>query len=141
MTKEKGKSWSRRAIIKYTLLQFPALAALAIGLMLVRKWAYLPSWISWAIIAFWVAKDVVLFPFVWRSYDTRPSDNAFSMRGQRGIAEEKIDPSGYARIHGELWMVMVMDGDLPIEKGEALEVVDIKGLTLIVRAVKKEFGA
>ncbi|MBW1799875.1 MAG: NfeD family protein [Deltaproteobacteria bacterium] len=140
VTRWKGKIWSRRVILKYTLLQFPALAALVIGLMMVRKWAYLPAWIAWAVIAFWVAKDVDLFPFVWRSYDTRSSGDSFSMRSKGGIAEERIDPTGYARIHGELWMVMVTDGDLPIEKGEALKVVDIKGLTLIVKADEKEVG-
>ena len=83
-------------------------------------------------------KDIVLFPFLWRSYDTRSGRESFSMRGKKGIAEERIDPSGYALIRGELWKVRRMDGDPPIDKGEAVKVVEIKGLTLMVRADKKE---
>ncbi|NIO09412.1 MAG: nodulation protein NfeD, partial [Deltaproteobacteria bacterium] len=64
-------------------------------------------------------KDVVMFPFVWRYYD-RPnrSGNVNSMVGVQGIVEERLAPSGYVRVHGELWQAEVVGGGPVIGRGE-----------------------
>ena len=55
---------SYRIIIRYSLLQLPAIA-LVIGLLyLVRRWVDIPLWLHWGIIIVWIAKDIILFPFV-----------------------------------------------------------------------------
>jgi len=103
-----------------------------------RRWLDLPAWIGAVAISALLVKDIILFPFVWRAYDkTRPGD-PFSLIGARGIAQERLAPSGYALVGRELWRVEVMAPDSPIEKGEAVRVREIKGLTLLVERETKE---
>jgi membrane protein implicated in regulation of membrane protease activity len=132
------KPWSSRIVLRYVLLQVPALALLISLLILAKHWVDLPSWFIWGLIAFWVVKDVVLFPLTWRAYDQDRSRAANSMIGARGIAEERLAPSGYVRIGGEIWQAEVAGGAPPIEKGERVHVKDILGLTLLVSSINSE---
>ncbi|GAI89314.1 unnamed protein product, partial [marine sediment metagenome] len=93
--------------MRYALLQVPALALLVVLLIVVQRWVDLPAWFSWGLVALWVAKDAILFPFTWRAYDWHRSGDANSMVGARGVTEEQLAPSGYIRVHGELWKAEV----------------------------------
>ena len=124
---------SARILFRYSLLQLPGLALLILILILVQRWVDLPAWIVWGSIAVWVAKDAILYPFVWRAYDQDRPQGANSMVGVRGIAKDRLAPSGYVQIRGELWNAEVMEGSLPIEKGEAVRVRGVRGLTLLVQ--------
>jgi membrane-bound ClpP family serine protease len=44
------------------------------------------------------------------------------MIGLRGITEDRLAPSGYVRVHGELWQAEVVQNSPPIEKGESVRV-------------------
>ena len=128
----KTRPWSARVVVKYVLLQIPAAAVLIIIVILVRTWYDYPPWAGWAIVALWIAKDTILFPFVWRSYDSSAPDDAMSMVGKQGIAEEPLSPRGYVRVRGELWKAEVARGEPPIAKGEPVRVREVRGLTLKV---------
>ncbi|HUT70336.1 MAG TPA: NfeD family protein [Desulfatiglandales bacterium] len=130
------RRWSRRVVIKYTLLQLPALVFLALILHVIRQWVEIPAWLIWGIIALWVVKDVVLFFFVWRAYDQNPLADANSMVGLHGVAKDRLAPSGYVEVHGELWQAEVMEGGPPVESGKGIRVRGIRGLTLIVQPDK-----
>ena len=123
---------SARILVRYTLLQLPGLALLILILILVQQWVDLPVWIVWGSIVVWVAKDAILYPFVWRAYDQDRPQGANTMVGVRGIAKDRLAPSGYVHIRGELWNAEVMEGNPPIEKGEDVRVRGVRGLTLIV---------
>ena len=80
-----------------------------------------------------MAKDAILYPFVWRSYN--PSDPAalpYAMQNAKGVAIEPINPSGLVRIWGELWRAELSRGARRIEKGETVRVNARHGLTLLV---------
>ena len=81
-----------------------------------------------------LVKDLILFPFVWRAYDTDPTRAANSMIGARGIAKDRLAPSGYIRVRGELWQAEVMGDGLPIDRGQGVRVRGISGLKLLVQA-------
>jgi len=127
------RRWSRRVVIKYTLLQLPALVFLVLILHLVRLWVYMPAWLIWGMVGLWVAKDVVLFPFVWRSYEQDRLGHVNSMVGLHGIAKNNLTPSGYVEVHGELWQAEVVQGAPFVESGGGIRVKEIRGLTLIVQ--------
>ena len=55
---------------KYTLLQLPALLGVAFMAFLLKKIIGFPVFICWAAIALWAVKDLAMFPFVWKSYDS-----------------------------------------------------------------------
>ena len=134
-----GECWSIRTVIAYALLQLPALALLILALILVQRWIEIPAWFFWGLISIWVAKDIILFRYTWRAYDwNRPPSGVNSMIGARGIAEERLNPSGYIRIGGELWKAEVAEGDPPIERGGGVRVKGAQGLTLRVEPDKEE---
>jgi membrane protein implicated in regulation of membrane protease activity len=134
------KPWSSRIIVRYVLLQLPALAVLIVLLVLVKRWIDLPSWFIWGLIGLWIAKDMALFPLTWRAYDQDRGRTGSSMVGARGIAEERLNPSGYIRVRGELWQAEVVGDAPPIERGEGVRIQGIRGLTLLVSHGNNEGG-
>lgn len=116
------------------MFQLPGLVALLLLLLFLRKWIDLPPWAVWGLLAAWIAKDVLFFPFVWRSY-LPPSGEDDRLIGESGLCKERLDPSGYVSVRGELWRAeLKRDGDTrPALKGERVVVVGMRGLTLLVR--------
>jgi len=85
-----------------------------------------------------MVKYVIVFSFFWRSYDrSRPGD-VTSLIGTEGIAEELLDPSGYIRVHGELWRAEVLGKPMAIEKGQTVLIEGADGLTLLVKPFEKK---
>jgi len=125
-------SWNIRIIVRYALLQLPGLAIFILILMLARHWIAYPPWFGWLLVVLWIAKDIIFYPIVWRSYDWENADEKNPMIGERGIVETCLDPSGYIRIRGELWQAEVIDTQEPVEKGELVTVYQMRGLTLLV---------
>lgn len=79
-----------------------------------------------------------MFPFVWHAYDRPQPGDVKSLIGTEGIAEERLDPSGYIRVHGELWQAEVMGKRIPIEKGETVLIERAYGFTLLVQPAQKK---
>ncbi len=135
------REWSFKVLVRYSLLQLPGIA-LVIGLLfLMQWWMDIPLWLRWLIIIIWVAKDAVLFPFVWRAYDWNQKDNRHTMIGMQGIALERLDPVGYISIRGEQWKAQVMGKGPPVEEGQKVVVNGIRGLTLYIQPVYETPGA
>ena len=125
--------WTLRVIWRYTLLQLPGLALVIIITMLARQHLDIPRLYAWGIVILWMAKDVVLFPFVWRAYDTDRQDHDNTMIGARGMAKDRLSPTGYVLVRGELWRGEVERGYPAIEAGAPVRVQRVRGLTLLVR--------
>jgi membrane protein implicated in regulation of membrane protease activity len=123
---------SRRAAVKYALLNLPEVLAGLMVLMFVQKWLELPHWAVWLLGALWILKEALIFPFVWRSYDSGSERNTYQMVGMRGIVEKRLAPSGYIRIRGELWQAETGEKDSPVEVGEKVIVRGRRGLLLLV---------
>ena len=67
--------------------------------------------------------------------DEEVQTNAYSIIGKRGIVIKDIDPisgKGQVKIETEIWSAKSAD-DRKIEKGIAVEVLDIEGVKAIVR--------
>jgi membrane protein implicated in regulation of membrane protease activity len=127
----KKPGWSRRSAIRYALFQIPDTALLIMILIALKHWLDLPAWIMWGLIAVWVAKDILMFPFVWRAYDSTAMSGPRFLIGRQGVAEEQLAPTGYIRVSDELWRVEVIGGRV-IEKGEPVRIRGIRGLILLV---------
>lgn len=123
--------------LRYLLLNIPGLAAVILILILIQNWVVVAEWLFWSIIGFWVVLDLVLFPFTWRAYDWDRAGQSRSMVGEHGIAKERLAPSGYVQVHGELWRAELIDDGLPAEKGQIVKIVKMDGLTLYVEPLKK----
>jgi membrane protein implicated in regulation of membrane protease activity len=131
--KNRRRMWSGVVLAKYWALQLPATALVIVVLLAFSNHLAWPQWVVWTIVAVWVIKDAVLYPFVWRSYD--PCDPAalpYPIEGAKGVAIDRIDPSGRVRIWGELWRAELSPGARRIEQGETVQVNARHGLTLLV---------
>jgi membrane protein implicated in regulation of membrane protease activity len=127
------RQWSFRALVKFILLQLPLLVFLPLVLLFIRQWVEIPLWLIWGLVALLIIKDIIMFPRVWRSYDqSRPGDGT-SIIGMRGIVKDRLAPTGYIQVRGELWRAEITEGESPIERGKGVRVTGIDGLTLLVQ--------
>lgn len=128
-----GGGRPRGAWVRYALFQIPSLGLLAAGLWLLDGWIGLPGWVFWGLVACWIAKDVALFPLVWRSY--LPSPAGHPLEGAVAVAAERLDPAGLVRVGPELWRAELAEGAAPVEAGQPVRVCRARGLTLVVSRV------
>jgi len=127
--------WSAQVLGKYWLLQLPEAALVVVVLLLLQEWLQFPPWLTWTLVGLWVAKDAALYPFVWRSFDPGYPATLHCLDGEHGVATERLDPSGYIRVRGELWRAELARGARPVDKDEPVRVQAMRGLTVIVVAV------
>ena len=133
-----NRRWSSKILLRYFLLQLPGIffiAALIILLYLIKAVSFKVIWI---VLVLWVIKDIVLYPLVWKSYDLSPNSGKYQMIGQRGVALEAINPTGYVLVNGESWSARLKNKKSVIRKDEPVYVSDVQGLTLIVRPLTSE---
>ena len=127
-----------RVYIRYGLLTIPGTVALILVLIVVQNWVSIPIWLWLTLILLWIAKEIILFPFVWRAYDHTRAEVSNSMIGVRGITKEKLAPTGYILVQGELWKAEKMVNEPPIEKNKWVRVKKMEGLKLFVVPEKTE---
>ena len=132
-TETEKKKGSARVLMKYLLLQMPMLSLVIVGLFLAQRYMELPAWVAWGGSVVWLAKDMLLFPLVRRSYDDRNPNTAHSMSGVQGRAVEMLDKSGYVLVHGVLWWAEVNGACRPIHKRERVRVQGSRGLVVLVQ--------
>ena len=126
--------WSKHALGKYIALQIPA-AALA-GLMLWLLWRYnvLSSWLAWCLLFLWIAKDAVLFFYLWPAYEPSGKYGPLSPVGQVGVVMENPENKNMrVRVRGESWRASSETDKGPLRAGQSVRVVDREGLLLVVR--------
>lgn len=126
------KDIPKKVILRYLLLNLPGALLLAGILFLVRTRIDLPGWFIALIIAIWLVKDAVLFPFVWKSYDWDRPGISRRMTGSTGIVKKSLAPVGLVQIDGELWKARNSGTENIIERGAIIRVVRRRGLVLSV---------
>jgi membrane-bound ClpP family serine protease len=124
--------WSAPTLIRYSLLQLPDLVLVGVVGVLIKDWLAWPPWLFWSLMAAWIAKDVAMFPLVWRAYDPEHTATSEALIGAVGVARERLQPTGYIVVHGVWWRAEVTGGEATIEPGNPVRVVKRYGLTLLV---------
>ena len=122
------------AFKKYLLFQLPGLGlAIVVLAGLTQIWD-LPVAAAILLLALWVAKDLVLYPFLKVAYE--PSGTGVNgpdaVLGNTGIAQEDLDPEGYVKIGSELWRARAARESAVIASGAPVRVVRMRGLTVVV---------
>lgn len=118
--------------LRYFLLNLPAAGLLVGILFLVRSRVTLPGWFIVLMVAIWLVKDVILFPFVWKSYDWGRPGISRTMTGSTGVVKNPLSPLGLVQINGELWKAENIGQEEVLERGSKVRVVKRKGLILSV---------
>ena len=133
-----SKEDKRRIVLRYARYQIPDVAIFVLILAVLHQWVGLSLWLFIGLISLWMVKYVVVFSFVWRAYDKPRPGDVTSLIGTQGIAQERLDPSGYVRVHGELWRAEVLGKAMAIEKGQTVLIERAYGLTLLVKPIQKK---
>ncbi len=88
---------------RYWLFQIPGIALTAALLAIAAAWFDLPIWACGAILAAWIAKDALLYPFLKRAYESGAAVGPERLIGSAGVAAQTLDPQGYVKVGAELW--------------------------------------
>ncbi|MDC4225287.1 MAG: hypothetical protein MPW15_13885 [Candidatus Manganitrophus sp.] len=78
--------------------------------------------------------SLVFIRAAWRTQRSGTVTGKEGMVGEIGVAIADLAPRGMVRVHGEIWQA---EGDEPIAKGEEVAVMEVIGLKLRVRKIKK----
>ena len=127
-------------MLRYAALQLPGLVIAGVAAWSAIRWADVPPWLAYAGVGVWVAKDIVMFRFVWRSFAPRDGNGLHDIRGRTGTVVEALAPEGRVRIGSERWRAVGASGAEPIAVGARVRVVDIHGLRLTVEALAAPTG-
>jgi len=133
-----SKEEKRRIVLRYARYQIPDVAIFALILFVLHQWVGLSLRLFIGLVTLWMVKYLVVFSFVWRAYDKPRPGDVTSLIGTQGIAEERLDPAGYVRVHGELWRAEVIGKTMAIEKGKTVLIERADGLTLLVKPFQKK---
>lgn len=84
---------------------------------------------SFVFLRYWVKKQMIprhVFP-----------TNVYALQGKRGYVIKKIeqDFSGQVKVRGQVWSAQSYNNQI-IEKNSAVEIIDIRGVHLIVKKLK-----
>jgi membrane-bound serine protease (ClpP class) len=71
-----------------------------------------------------------------RAQRTPVSMGSESLLGRVGFARSAISPVGTVQLGGELWTSELAEGEEPIAEGTQVEVMEVKGVRIIVRQVQ-----
>ena len=132
-----SKEAKRHIVYRYALYQIPDVAIFIFVLFVLHQWVHLSLGLVVALVSLWLVKYVLVFSFVWRAYDKPRPGDITSLIGTEGTAEERLDPSGYIRVHGELWRAEAIGKTVVIEKGQTVLIENASGLTLLVKPAQK----
>ena len=127
------RGWSRQALGKYVALQIPSAALAGVALWVLWGYGVIPAWLAWCILLLWIAKDVLLFFYLWPAYEPNTDTGPFSPLGLVGEAGHMKRGRIRVRVRGELWQARPEPGSGPIRPGQRVRVVDWQGLLLTVR--------
>jgi membrane protein implicated in regulation of membrane protease activity len=108
---------------RYLLLQAPGWVALGAALVVLRWLADVPWWMVPVGLALFVAKDLAMYPVI---RDTLLPPRR-TLVGSRGRAIDRLAPSGYVRVDGELWRAETAGDEIPA--GADIVVREVRGLT------------
>ena len=78
-----------------------------------------------------------MYPFVWKAYIQEDIKESASMLDKKGKALTDINPTGTVEIRGEIWKAKSLEEKSPIRKKDTVRVVEVQGLTLIIKSCSK----
>jgi membrane protein implicated in regulation of membrane protease activity len=127
--------------LRYAALQIPGQVFVLLLGVAAWEWLGAPAWLAWGAPLFWVVKDALLFPFVWRAYEPDDPSAPGGLVGATALVEDPLGPSGWVRIGPELWRAELVAGAAAAPRGARVRVVRVEGLVLRVEPVAQSGAA
>ena len=121
------------AFWRYTAFQIPGWLLAAIGGWWIYTTLGVPLWVAAGVLVVWVIKDYALYPVLRLAYEADHRRPIEYLIGTTGTAVDSLDPTGYVRVRGELWMATRDDSDGSVGSGSAVQVTAVDGTMLVVK--------
>jgi membrane protein implicated in regulation of membrane protease activity len=91
-----------------------------------------PLWAVASVIAFLLAKDLLVAPFIMGGgLSSRPEVGPESLTGKKAVTLEDLNPEGLVKVNGEFWSAECVNGSA--RRGEVVEIVGVKGARVFVK--------
>ena len=119
---------------RYLLFQLPELVLVGLVLLALVGLDVLGTGLAWGLLALWLVKEIVLFPFVRRAYEPSDPSGVGSLLGATGVVIDRLDLEGTVRVGPELWAACLEAASDPAEVGATVRVISVDGLRLTVVA-------
>jgi membrane protein implicated in regulation of membrane protease activity len=123
-----------KTFLRYLLFQLPQWFVLAMFLWLLVDQNAVPRWATQAFLILWVVKDLTIYPWARRAYETNVSTGAERLVGATGVTQERLDPEGFIKINGELWKARVDAAHQPIDRNSRVKVRAARGMILLIES-------
>ena len=126
-------AWNKTTRLRSAVFQIPGIVLVGFVLWGLHAWLGVSGRTAWALFVLWLAKDALMFFYVWPAYQVGEGDGWYSLIGLRGEVRRPLRPEGYIRIRGVLWKARTEDETTEILPGTLVDVVGRDGIQLIVR--------
>ena len=93
---------------------------------------YVTISVAWLLLAVWIVKEIVLFPFVRGAYELSDPSGTAHLIGRDAVVIARLDPAGRVRIGPESWAARLPVGSTPADVDSTVCVKSVEGLTLHV---------
>lgn len=120
----------RHAWVTYILASVPGWTVALVVALVLKALTDVPAGAAAAVVVVWIATDVAMFPRMRRYYTSTPAERRIV--GETGVTVSPLSPRGFARVHGELWQVVLAGQDASVAEGAGIRVRDVRGMELIV---------
>jgi membrane protein implicated in regulation of membrane protease activity len=121
-----------RTFVKYLLLEVPGWILGGLVALALHRWLDLSATLVGTLLAIWIAKDLVLYPWLKDALAGDAVPEAEKLVGATGLVETPLDPVGIVRLGAELWRAEASPRERPISSGRRIRVSAVRGLTLVV---------
>jgi membrane protein implicated in regulation of membrane protease activity len=126
---------------RYLVLQLPGIAAAALVLAILVRYAGLSRGLAFLLFGLWIAKELILFPIVRVGYERggRPH-GADALVGSLALVQDELAPGrvGWVRVGPERWRARLRgapEGQPPLPRGAQVRVLEVRNLELFVERV------
>ena len=123
-----------RAFWRYTAFQIPGWIIAGLGGWWVYHAIGVPIWLAGSILLLWVIKDYALYPFLRSAYELDQRLPIEHLIGRIGLATAQLNPDGYIKVRGELWLARTENDREVVNRGEPVKVSGVDGSTLVVQS-------
>ena len=95
------------AFRRYLLLELPGWVVAATAVWALVEYAGLDARFGAGLVALWVAKDFVLYPWLRHAYEPGDPHPSATLAGRRARVTTRLDPGGYVQLGSERWRAAV----------------------------------
>jgi membrane-bound serine protease (ClpP class) len=81
---------------------------------------------------------VAIITFAVRAQKTPVQTGQESLVGKKGHVRAELSPHGTVLINGELWTAELVEGIGPVASGVEVEIVQVRGIRLLVKPLSRQ---